>query len=275
MNVNRKAIVLALLCSLSLGVCSCGKKEVKNTPVTATEQVEEASAKTGVVVEASMHTISIASADGTTYMYTVDDSTAFEGESENLGDTVTVTCGGEYSDNTLATKVTVVKKADEKVSVSASEVKAEKKDTKKKTDAANTIKYITAVVKDASMHNITVEWGGKEYSIKKDDKTTVEGNITVGSTVRVYHTGAIADGITAIDISVVAPEIINKDIKYITGKVIDASMNAIVIENNGHQYSVKKTDETKSDSIVVGDTVRVYHKGGFADGMTATSIVKQ
>lgn len=273
MKINHKSILLALLCAISLSVCSCGKKENADAPVSATQQAEDSSAKTGVVVEASMHTLAIAASDGTTYVYTVDDSTVFEGESENLGDTVTVTVDGEYSENALAESIKVVNKADESVSVSAAEVKDTKNDSPKKSE--NAVKYITAVVKDASMHNVTVEWGGKQYSVKKDDKTSVEGNITVGSTVRIYHTGAMADGITAIDISVVAPEIVNKDIKYITGKVVDASMNSIIIENNGHQYSVKKTDETKSDSVAVGDTVRVYHKGSFADGMTATSIIKQ
>lgn len=265
-----KALFLAAVCSLSFSLCSCNlKKNTDASTSTATEQSTNLT-KTGVVVEATMHSLTIAASDGTTYVYSMDDTTIFEGESENLGDTVSVTSVGEYTDKVLAKTVKVISKSDESVSASAKEVK----------DASSNpsdvkVKYITAVVKDASMNNVTVEWGGKTYSVKKTDKTTVEGNIKVGDTVRIYHEGNMKDGIAAIDISVVAPEIVNKDIKYITGKVVDASMNTIVIENNGHTYGVKKTDETKSDSVAVGDTVRVYHKGSYADGMTATSIIKQ
>lgn len=277
MKRNHKAIILAIACALTVSLCACGAKddvEVTETPVV--DAADESTIKTGVVIDASMHNLTIEAQDGTTYLFITDDETEFDGESENLGDTVSVKYEGEYAENTLAKSVKVIEKADKEVSDSAEEVKETKKsNTSEKKDTKKSVKYITGTVKDASMHNVTVEWGGKDYSVKKTDKTSVEGDIEVGKTVRVYHTGDMADGIEAIDISVVDEKAEKSGVKYITGKVVDAAMNSIVIENNGHKYSVKKTDDTKSDSVEVGDTVRVYHKGGFSDGMTATSIVKQ
>lgn len=274
MKKSKKAAALLMACALVFSLCACqSTKQDSTQPDTAAVQTEGKDIKTGFVVEASMNTLTITSPDGSTYIYTVDDTTVFEGESENLGDTVSVTCDGEYKENAVAETVKVIEKADSAVSDTAKEVK--NSSGTKNTSSDKKVKYITAVVKDASMNNVTVEWGGKTYNVKKTDKTTVEGDITVGDTVRIYHLGDMKDGIAAIDISVVAPEIVNKDIRYITGKVVEASMNTIVIENNGHKYSVKKTDETKSDSVSIGDTVRVYHKGSYADGMTATSIIKQ
>ena len=283
MKRNHKAIILAIACALTVSLCACGAKddvEVSETPVV--DAADESTIKTGVVIVASMHNLTIEAQDGTTYLFVTDDETEFDGESENLGDTVSVKYEGEYAENTLAKSIKVIEKADKEVSDSAEEFKetkksskSEKKETNEKKETKKSVKYITGTVKDASMHNITVEWGGKDYSVKKTDKTSVEGDIEVGKKVRVYHTGDMADGIEAIDISVVDEKATKSGVKYITGKVVDASMNSIVIENNGHKYSVKKNDDTKSDSVEVGDTVRVYHKGGFSDGMTATSIVKQ
>lgn len=296
MNKIRKLLIAASVCVCVCGVCACN---VQQTAPTQTEETKQSdTVKTGIVLSASMDNLVIEAPDGTTYSFITDDTTEVVGEGENLGSTVSVDYAGEYKENTLAKKISIIKAAEESVSADASEVKPEdtpaaapeaKSDALIKSDAAapevknsavikqaaSAPKYITGTVKDAAAHNITVEWGGREYLILKDDNTTVEGNVLVGSTVRVYHTGDIADGVTAIDISVVAPEITNSDIKYITGKVVDASMHTIVIENGGHSYSVKKDDNTKSDEVAVGDTVRVYHKGGLADGMTATSIIKQ
>jgi len=223
-----------------------------------------------------MHTITIEANDGSTYYFLVDDDTEFVGDGENLGDTASVEFEGDYAENVTATKIQVIERADESVSavgIEASEPPAEG-GANPDSAQADTLKYITGVVKDAAMNNVTVEWNGKDYLILKDDKTSVEGTVVVGATVRVYHTGDIADGVVAVDISVVAPEIVNSDVRYITGTVVDATMNSILIENDGHVYSVLKDENTKSDSVVIGDTVRVYHKGSFADGMTATSIVK-
>ncbi len=283
MKKSKKIIAVTIIASLTLSFSACGTTQTQSEPSPEASQQaasEAETVKTGVVIEASMHNLTIEAEDGSTYSFTSDDSTQFIGSSENLGDTVSVEFDGEYQEYTLAKKIQVIKEADENVSSTATEVK-ETSDVKSSAGSAQSgsksdaPKYITGTVKDASMNNLTVEWNGRDYTILKTDKTTVEGDVIVGATVRVYHTGNIDDGVEAIDISVVAPELANSDIKYITGKVIDASMNTIVIENGGHQYSVLKDDDTKSDNVAVGDTVRVYHKGSYSDGMVATSIIKQ
>ncbi len=267
--------------SLALCICGCGATQSQSTPSPEATQQAAETVKTGIVIEASMHNVTIEAMDGTTYSFTCDDSTEFTGSGENLGDTVSVEFDGEYEDHILAKKLQIIEKADEDVSSSAKEV-TEKEVSEKSDDSASksnaksdSPKYITGTVTDASMNNITVKWNDRNYTILKTDKTSVEGDVAVGATVRVYHTGDIADGVEAIDISVVTPERPSSDIKYITGTVVDASMNTIVIENGGHRYSVLKDDDTKSDNVAVGDTVRVYHKGSYSDGMVATSIVKQ
>lgn len=288
MRKANKIITVMLIGSLALSVSACGTAQPQSTPAPeVTRQAVSETVKTGVVIEASMHNLTIEALDGTTYSFISDDSTEFIGSSENLGDTVSVEFDGEYQAYTLAKKIQVVEKADESVSSSATEVTEAATETKETADEKSSAgsaqsenksaapKYITGTVTDASMNNVTVEWNGRNYTILKTDKTTVEGDVVVGATVRVYHTGDIDDGVEAIDISVVAPELVNSDIKYITGKVVDASMNTIVIENGGHRYSVLKDDDTKSDNVAVGDTVRVYHKGSYSDGMVATSIIKQ
>lgn len=275
MKKNYRIVGLVLTGIIACGMCSCSneKEQAATATVAPTAVAEKLSetVKTGVVIDASMNTLVIEAPDGTTYSFVTDDATEFTGESENLGDTVSVEFEGEYSENILAKKIKVDSKAETNVSAEAVEVKKEEKETKNE----KIIKYITAEVKDASMNHMTVEWGGKEYNVLKDDKTSVEGNVQVGSTVRIYHEGDIADGMVAIDISVVDESIKDKNVRYITGKVVDASMNAISIENGGHTYRVLKDDNTKSDSVNVGDTVRIYHKGSYSDGMTAISIVKQ
>lgn len=295
MQKSKKLIVLLAVCLLAASLCACSSpaKDAPESPAPVSDPPSPTPAptptptpepvkqtKTGIVIEASMHTVTIEANDGSTYYFLVDDDTEIVGDGENLGDTTSVEFEGDYKENVLATKIQVVKKAEEEVSaagVEAQEPPAENSGTSSApapTTQPDTLKYITGVVKDAAMNNVTVEWNGKDYLILKDDKTSVEGDIVVGATVRVYHTGDITDGVVAVDITVLTPENTDNEVRYITGTVVDASMNSILIENDGHVYSVLKDENTKSDSIVVGDTVRVYHKGSYADGMTATSIVK-
>jgi len=122
------------------------------------------------------------------------------------------------------------------------------------------------------MSNMTVGWKDKDYRILLDDDTTVDGSILIGDTVRIFHYGDIMDGVTALRIDVMSEEA--DDIKYINGTVVDASMNSICIDCDGHQYSIAKDDDTKSDSVSIGDSVRVYHHGDFKDGIVATRIIK-
>ncbi len=67
--------------------------------------------KTGIVIEATMHTLTIEARDGSTYVFGVDDNTRFEGEAEDLGDIVSVEYEGEYQENAAAKSVKVVEAA--------------------------------------------------------------------------------------------------------------------------------------------------------------------
>lgn len=279
MKKTNKIIAAMIVGALALGVCACGTTKTEPEAEPEIEQQEESeTVKTGVVIEASMHNLTIEANDGSTYSFITDDDTEFIGEGESLGDTVSVEFEGEYQEYTLAKKIQVIEEAEEDVSTTVPEVTEESYNSAEQSEnKSDKPKYITGTVTDATMNNITVEWNGRNYTILKTDNTTVEGEIVVGETVRVYHTGDIADGVEAIDIKVIDTEndADDDDIKYITGEVVDAAMNHIIIENNGHQYTVLKDDDTKSDNIALGDTVRVYHKGSFSDGMVAISIVKQ
>ncbi len=272
---KRKSVLLLLTAaSLVFTLCACGgeKPDPSPTPTPATEGTAPApvsEVKTGIVIEASMHTLTIEAKDGSTYAFVVDDNTRFEGEAENLGDTVSVEYEGEYQQDAAAKSVKVVEAAKEgTVSVVPEATDA------KPTGASgpDTIKYITAVVKDASMNSLTVSWMDKDYLILRDDNTTVDGAMEIGNTVRIFHYGDIADGVTALRIDVVTES--GDDIKYITGEVVNVSMSVICVDHDGHQYFIAKDDDTKSDSISVGDRVRVYHHGDIQDGIVATRIIK-
>ena len=199
-KVNKIIISIVAVSSLALSVCACSMSGSERTQTpTVTQQAVSEAVKTGVVIEASMHTLTIEAMDGSTYSFITDDNTVLLGNGENLGDTVSVGFEGEYKENILAKKIQIVEKADGNISASATEVKEVTSESNAKPNT-NAPKYITGVVTDASMNNITVEWNGRNYTILKTDKTTVEGDITVGATVRIYHTGDIADGVEATSI---------------------------------------------------------------------------
>jgi len=84
----------------------------------------ETEVKTGIVIEASMHALSIEAPDGTTYTFVTDDSTEFIGEGETLGDTVSVEYEGEYEQNILAIRIKAVEKAHEETVTSVPEATA-------------------------------------------------------------------------------------------------------------------------------------------------------
>ena len=268
MKKTKKILPLLLAASIAVSLCACGGTPSAPTPTpdAATETV-----KTGIVIEATMHALTIEARDGSTYSFVTDDSTEFTGSGEDLGDTVSVGYEGEYQQNALAKVIKVVEKGAEGTVTPVPEATEASASPASSTDP-DTIKYIIAVVKDASMHNMTVSWQDKDYLILKDDDTTVDGAIEVGNTVRIFHYGDITDGITALRIDLMVED--GDDIKYINGEVIDASMNNICVDYDGHQYNISKDDDTKSDSVSVGDQVRVYHHGDIQDGIVATRIIK-
>jgi len=66
------------------------------------------------------------------------------------------------------------------------------------------IMYLTGIVQDVSMNQLQLLYeDGNTYTIIKDDSTKVDEGIEVGSTVRVYHVGVLADQMIATEIMLI------------------------------------------------------------------------
>lgn len=175
--------------------------------------------------------------------------------------------------------------------------------------AAETVK--TGTVLEASMHTLAITApDGTTYSFITDDSTeTVGGGPSVGDTVSVAFDGDYKENILAKKVTIdqkaepnpTAPKIpapsAQEDIEqkpesseeetnasetgpevvteFITGTVLDVSMNSVVIECDGQEFHIQKDENTQSDSVFIGDMVRVYYMGSLDGDMTASSIVKQ
>jgi len=214
LSIMKKSITLVLVLSFLLGLCACSSApQPTSVPASATETV-----KTGTVLEASMHTLSITAPDGTTYSFITDDSTETIGDGLCVGDTVSVAFDGDYKENILAKKVTIDQKA-------APETPAP-----------------------------SVQWDEEQKTDSAEEETPPEA-----AQPETNSSGASPDDV----------------LEFITGTVMDVSMNSIVIECDGQEFSIQKDENTQSDSVFIGDMVRVYYKENSGDGMTATSIVKQ
>jgi len=278
MMLKKRLVVIAFTLILPVMLIACGGS--------ATEATGEAlSTKTGVLIEASMHVVSIQAPDGTTYTFGIDDNTTVEG-SEVLGNTMSVSYNGDYYSGTIAVKITTVTEA---AQTSASGGKGS-------TDAPGApqpsnppasqekLWYITGTVQDVSMNQLQLLYeDGNTYTVLKDDNTKTAEGIVVGCVARVFHKGNIKDGMIATEIQLISPptqdgggtsSTADGGVMYLTGTVTDASMNSLqLLYEDGKTYTIIKDDNTKTDEgIVVGSTVRVYHVGVLADQMIATEI---
>jgi len=236
------------------------------------------STKTGVLIEASMHVVSIQAPDGSTYTFGINDETDIQG-SELLGNTMSVTFAGEYSSGVIAVSIMTVTEVDHASSSgkgSTSDPAAPQ--PKEPASSQETIWYMTGTVTDVSMNQLQLKYeDGKTYTVLKDDNTKVDSGIVVGCVARVFHKGSMRNGMVATEIHFIAdaPPADNPDaVFYLTGTVTDASMNQLqLLYEDGVVYTIIKDDDTRTDpDIEVGSTVRVYHKGHLTEQMTATEI---
>jgi len=271
-------IILVLVLGLVLTACSDGTTA---DPV-ASEPDDSLSTKTGVLIEASMHVVSIQAPDGSTYTFGVNDDTDIQG-SELLGNTISVSYMGEYSSGVIAVSIITITEVDHESSTGkGSTDDPGAPQPKEPSSSDETIWYMTGTVKDASMNQIQLLYeDGHTYTVLKDDNTKVDEGITVGCTARVFHKGRMVDGMVATEIHLIsdsppaAPHDDPDTIWYLTGTVTDASMNQLQLlyDDGGTTYTILKDDDTRTDpGIVVGSIVRVYHKGHLADQMLATEI---
>ena len=266
----KKSIIFALVIVLVFALTACGGNETEDT-------VEELQSKTGVLIEASMHVITIQAPDGSTYTFGIDDSTEIQG-SEILGNTMSVTYSGEYTSGIIAETITTVTEvAQTSDSGGKGSTEAPGAPQPKEPASGDKIWYITGTVQDVSMNQLQLLYeDGKTYTVLKDDNTKTDPGIVVGCVARVFHKGSIKDGMLATEIHFIAdsPPPTGPKIYYLTGTVTDASMNQLQLAyEDGRVYTILKDDNTRTDpGIEIGSTVRVYHEGNMADQMLATEI---
>jgi len=245
----------------------------------SSEPDDSISTKTGVLIEASMHVLSIQAPDGSTYTFGIDDNTDVEG-SEVLGNTMSISYRGEYSSGIIAVTVMTVSEVAE-TSPSGGKGSTDAPGApqpKEPSSPQDTIWYLTGTVMDVSMNQLQLLYeDGKTYTVLKDDNTKTEEGIVVGCVARVFHKGSLKNGMVATEIHFIsaAPPPPDQDtIWYLTGTVTDASMHQLqLLYEDGLIYTILKDDDTRTDQgIEVGSTVRVYHKGTLASEMHALEI---
>jgi len=272
------AIMLALMLVLTACANNAAEKPAEEPAEKPAEQpADTLSTKTGVLIEASMHVVSIQAPDGSTYTFGVDDNTDIEG-SEVLGNTMSVTYAGEYTSGIIAITIMTVTEVD----AAASSLSSGSTDAPGAPQPTNppatqdTIWYITGTDQDVSMNQLQLLYeDGITYTILKDDNTKTDQGIVVGCIARVFHKGTIKNGMHALEIHLIKDPAPSPDaIMYLTGTVTDATMNQMqLLYEDGKTYTILKDDNTKVDSgIAVGSIARVYHKGALADEMLALEI---
>jgi len=279
---KQRFIFIAFILVLVFALTACAQEAPVAAPVEpveepAEEPADSVSTKTGVLIEASMHVISIQAPDGTTYTFGVDDSTDIQG-SELLGNTMSVTFSGEYTSGIIATTITTVTEvAQTSASGGKGSTEAPGAPQPKEPAPADKTWYITGTVQDVSMNQLQLLYeDGKTYTVLKDDNTKTDPGIVVGCVARVFHKGNIKDGMLATEIHFIAdaPPPTGPKVYYLTGTVTDASMHQLQLAyEDGRIYTILKDDNTRTDpGIEIGSTVRVYHEGNLADEMLATEI---
>jgi len=110
--LKKKYVITAfvLVVILSQAITACVKTPEPSTPL-AQAPANAVSTKTGVLIDASMHTATIQAPDGSTYTFGIGDGTEYEG-SKDLGETVSVSYDGEYIAGTVAISIITLDEAD-------------------------------------------------------------------------------------------------------------------------------------------------------------------
>jgi len=275
-------IIIILVLSLAMMLAACDDDENKAGSGDADDPVETTSTKTGVLIEASMHVMSIQAPDGTTYTFGINDNTTVEG-SELLGNTMSVTYRGEYTSGVMAITVTTVTEVDH----ASSDGKGSTSDPgapqqKDPPGEEESIWYLTGTVTDVSMNQLQLLYeDGTTYTVLKNDDTKTDEGIVVGCIARVFHKGGLKNGMVATEIHFIGAgpssgqSGSDDDILwYMTGTVTDVTMNELqLLYEDGNTYTIIKDDNTKTDEgITVNATVRIFHKGELQEQMLAVEI---
>ena len=261
------AVVLLLVMPLLLTGCDMPWQKKEETSET-TEEV--ATKKTGILIEASNHVVSIQSPDGTTYTFFVGDDTVVEG-TEKLGNTVEVSFDGEYTEGMNAKTVTTIQEVKEEQTTPPKHEGS----TGTTTKPEDIVRYATGEVLSLSGNSIkfVARINGLTYNIATDGNTKRDEGIADGDIVRVIHKGNLKDGIVATKISIVARKADNNTYTII-GTVKDASMNQISLDEEGYVYEFKKTDDSTVEAAneTVGKKVEITFKGDILNEPTIIKI---
>jgi len=141
---------------------------------------------TGTVMDASMNQLQLLYEDGKTYTVLKDDNTKTD-SGIVVGCVARVFHKGSMKDGMVATEIHFIADAPPP-------------------DPASRTWYLTGTVTDASMHQLQLLYeDGNTYTILKDDNTRTDSGIAVGSIVRVYHKGLLADEMLATEIRLMPP----------------------------------------------------------------------
>lgn len=157
----------------------------------------------------------------------------------------------------------------------------------------------TGIIIEATKSNLIISApDGTTYKFSITDNTKFEGfkNDSIGNTVEVKFVGDYKDSIPCTVVNITkesdmyntqptptntektntSPTSNNSDpnaTRYVTGKIVNASMNGLQFTWKGQTYFISKDDNTIVEGdLLVGSTAKIYHKGYIKDGLVATKI---
>ena len=282
---KKSSLIIIIVLLFALAVTACSENPSSGSPSSGSPSSESppsgsedsVSSKTGVLIEVSVHVVSIEAPDGSTYTFGVSEDTSVQG-SELLGNTITVSYHGEYTSGIIATSIITIAEVDhESAPGKGSTDEPAAPQPKEPKPAHETIWYMTGTVKGLSSTQLQLLYeDGHTYKVTINDKTDIEKGVAVGCVARVFHKGRMVDGMVATEIHFIAekPSDDANTVWYLTGTVTDISEHQLhLLYEDNKTYTIIRDEHTRADpGIEVGTRVRVYHKGHLADEMTATEI---
>ena len=260
--LKKRSIIIVFMLLLIIALTACGGGATPEPePVPEPIPDETLSTKTGTLIEASMHVLSIQAPDGSTYTFVTDDDTTIEG-SELLGNTMSVTYFGDYAPGIVAFHIETIREVDHDNSDGKGSTKEPDAPQPSNPPATNDpIFYLTGTVKDISDNGMKLLYeDGKTYSVVIDGNTKKESGIVVGCIARVFHKGSIRDGMLATEIKFIKAAPKPEDaIRYLTGRVTEITANGLkLLYEDGKTYSIIKDANTKMASGIVVDCIAVF-----------------
>lgn len=259
----KKLCFIAVFLGLLFTLAACGGQPDSSNAVSSSLPIQtNSSFFTGRVTDASMHQLTVEDENGKSACFLLTDDTVYsfiESGSLIVDMRVTVSYIGTLSQQPAALTVT--------------ETQAPPIETH----------TFTGIVMDASMNNIRVlseEHLQVDFSLNDKVVYNITGGLVVNMKVSVVYTGELVDGsaagcnVTRIDELEPAPVVTHS----FTGKVVDASMYSLLVENEeGQQVDFNLNDEVNyalgEEGILAGMYVVIDYTGTIIDGSAAGCTV--